>query len=216
MRNGDRFQPVKQRHRCREELRAHMATEAILPVHGHKQSPGETRVGNQARPAWSQGTQKAIDFIPDYPFGAHRVEDGEETDVVCLLADSPFVVVILGLTDGRRWAAGLDTERRRFTYVVDGKRAPDSFVFAPANRFPERMRGGTVQSGNIESCIALPHTPSRLVAGELSDFVDELIVVACVSRVDFPVPEVFELGMSQGEVLDREPLCVVDTVTVNV
>lgn len=70
---------------------------------------------------------------------------------------------------------------------------------------------GAMLSWDVESRIPLPHPATRLSRRELSDFVDELVVMACVSRVDLPVPDEFELRVSQGEILDKDPLCVVDT-----
>lgn len=156
--------------------------------------------------------QIAVHLVPDHPVGADGVEHGQEADVVGLLADAPVVArVLLGQTHGRRGPAGLHAERWRRAAVVDGEWAPDGFGFAAAHGVHEGMRVGAVQPWNVEPGVALPHSAAGLAPRELGDFVDELVVVACVARVDLPVPDVFELGMSQGEILDGEPLCVVDT-----
>lgn len=100
--NGDGFEPVEQGRRSREQLGAHMVTETVLVMHGQQQSPGEPGMRDQRRTAWGLRAPIAVDLVPHNPVGANGVEHGQKADVVCLLADAPFITrVLLGQAYGR-------------------------------------------------------------------------------------------------------------------
>lgn len=189
-----------------------MMTETVFVMHGQQQSSGEPGMRDQRRTARSLRAPIAVDFVPDNPVGTNGVEHGQEADVVCLLANTPFItLVVLGHAYWRQGTAGLNAERLLCVAVADGEGAPDGFGFAATHVINEGGRVCAMLSWDVESRVPLPHPATGLSRRELSDFVDELVVMARVSRVDLPVPDVFELRVSQGEILDWDPLCVVDT-----
>jgi hypothetical protein len=69
--------------------------------------------------------------------------------------------------------------------------------------------------GDIKASIALPHSPPWLLPTKLGYLVGVFIVMARKPSIDLPVPHKVELGMSQGKVLNREPLRMMDATTVS-
>lgn len=149
-----------------------------------------------------------VHFVPDDPFGADGVEDGEERDEVGVFADTPLVVVLLRRAMWRRGSGWFDPGR---IAIIQGKGAPDAFLFVVLHVISEGGVVVAVQFGDIKPGIALPDAAAGLFAPKLGKSLGQLVVVAGEPSINLPVPHKFILRVLQCEVLDRQPLGMMDT-----
>ena len=215
------FETVVQGARCGPHFAEHGVSEAgLFAMHRLQQAPGEaTGRVDSGTTRWKPVLLVVSrDIISQDPIRLIGVEEWVEDDEVSGFTDTPFVLVFCECGVGFDIFVNLDVG------VVLGRlRAPDVLLrllhlWARDVGVGREMRGpsvglavgavfglhtdhllevfpGIVHRGDIETCIAFPEAFAGLGGCPFGDLFEEVVVVACVAHVHFPVPEEVELGV---------------------
>lgn len=204
----------------------HAATDLILDVHRVEHALAETcdrvdknaaRDGDEARVSVSIVVRvdaeirvEARNVVPDLvtvrPESANRVEHRQECDEISLFTNAPFILVCIhfmrrhGANRSLHWRVGLGTPNGAGNLAL----APG--VFDSLVRVVEVGLIITMKARNVVALVTLPKVLPGLVPGEVLDLAEEVVVLASVTSVGLPVPNVVELRVRLAEPLNWHKL----------